>query len=212
LNFNVLNRLFGLNLYEKLFFVKKISALCPLREIQRRAELDFNLNEELCHRLHELLSDPLREVLAAGQLGLKGALRLLDMAMPDRKEVLGLFRACKFSVSQQLLIINYLEETAFREKKPLAGILAELGIGVLLEEEMPQQKIMTALQHCRYPAYAQMENEWQQWRKNNTVPGRLALAHVPFFEKEEIHIFLTAKNKQEAEQLLRKLKLISPSD
>ena len=85
LNFNLSNRLFGLNLYEKLLFVKKISSLCPRAEIQRRADLDFNLNDVLFQRLDALLSDPLRQVLAAGQLGLKAALRLADIAAPDRQ-------------------------------------------------------------------------------------------------------------------------------
>ena len=205
LNFNLSNRLFGLNLYEKLLFVKKIFSLCPVAEIRRRADLDFNLNDTLLQRLDALLSDPLRQVLAAGQLALKAAVRLPDIAPPDRLAVLGLFKEVKFSESQQLQVMQFLEETAFREKKSFARILAALGLPHLLRLEMPQHKIMEALNRRRFPACSRRESEWRQWQKKMTIPGRLLLAHVPFFAKEEIQISLTAKNKLEAEELLRKL-------
>lgn len=206
LNFNLSNRLFGLNLYEKLLFVKKISGLCPVAEIQRRADLDFNLNDALIQNLGQLLNEPLRQVLAAGQLGLKAALRLVDIAAPDRRALLGLFKDVKFSESHQLLVMQFLEETAFRDKKSYARILATLDLTNLLRLEMPQQKIMAALNRRRFPACSRRESEWQQWQKKMAVPGRLTLAHVPFFAKEEIQISLTAKNRLEAEELLRKLK------
>jgi hypothetical protein len=206
LNFNLLNRFFGLNLYEKLLFVKKIFSLCPAAEIQRRADLDFNLNDGFFQHLDELLSDPLRQVLAAGQLALKAALRLLDISAPDRRALLGLFRKVKFSESQQLQVIQLLEETAFREKKSFARILAALGLIDLLGLEMPQHRIMEALNRSRFPACSRHESEWRQWQKKIAIPGRLTLAHAPFFAKEEIQISLTAKNKLEAEELLKKLK------
>jgi hypothetical protein len=206
LNFNLSNRLFGLNLYEKLLFVKKIFGLCPCREIQRRADLDFNLNAALVQRLDALLSISMRQALAAGQLALKAALRLTDISLPDRRAVLGLFGKVKFSESQQQQVMQLLEETAFREKKSFARILAALGLNKLLKLEMPQHKIMAALNRRRFPACSRREDEWRQWQKKITVPGRLTLAHAPFFADEEIQISLTATNRLEAEELLRKLK------
>jgi hypothetical protein len=70
---------------------------------------------------------------------------------------------------------------------------------------MPQHKIMEALNCRRFPACSRRESEWQQLQKKMAIPGRLLLAHVPFFAKEEIQISLIAKNKLEAEELLRKL-------
>lgn len=211
LNFNLSNRLFGLNLYEKLLFVKKISRLCPAADIRRRADLDFNLNDMLLQRLDALLSAPMRQVLAAGQLCLKAALRLSDISVLNQRIVLKLFKEVKFSESQQLLVIQLLEETSFREKKSFARIVTVLGINNLLKLEMPQQKIMDTLNYSRFPALSRHENEWQQWQKKMTIPGRLTLAHAPFFAKEEIQISLTVKNKSAAEELLRKLKLVSPT-
>jgi len=205
LNYNVLNRLFGLNLYEKLLFVKKISPWCSMEEIRRRAELDFALNEFLQQRLEILLAEPFRTCLAVGRLGLKAALKVADMAEKDRTEVIGLMRACKFSESQQLLLVQLLEEIAFREKKSLAPILAASGLDLLLEKEMPQKKILDVLQKLRYPELTQVESEWNQWQKKMAA-GSVSFTHAPFFAKEEIQIIMTLKNRSEAEKLLAKLK------
>lgn len=206
LNFNLSNRLFGLNLYEKLLFVRKITGLCPRAEIQRRAELDFPLNDALMGHLDALLNVSFRPLLAGGKLGLKAALRLTEIAAPDLRALLGLFKAVKLSESHQLQAVQLLEETAFREKKSFARILAAAAISALLKLEMPQQKIMEALNRLRFPACSQHESEWRRWQKDKAIPGRLVLAHEPFFASEEIQISLTAKNRQEAEALLRKLK------
>lgn len=206
LNYNILHCLFGLNLYEKLLFIKKILPLCPPENIRRRAELNFTLDDHLRQSLDLLLVEPFRFCLAAGRLGLKAALRLADMAEADRLAVAGLLQACKFSESQQAQLIQLLEETAFRDKKSLAAILAAGGWSELLEQEMPQKKVIKALQAARYPAYARMEDDWHIWQKKMTAGCGLSLAHAPFFTKGDIQISLTVKNRAEAEKLLGKLK------
>jgi hypothetical protein len=206
LNYNILNCLFGLNLYEKLLFIKKILPLCPMENIQRRAELNFTLNEHLLESLDLLLTEPFRFCLAAGRLGLKAALRLADMAEADRLAMIGLLQSCKFSENQQAQVIQLLEETAFRDKKSLAGILAAGSLAALLQQEMPQKKIIEALQSMRYPAFARMENDWHIWQKKMTAGRELSLTHAPVFARGDIQITLTVKNRVEAEKLLGKLK------
>jgi hypothetical protein len=206
LNFNLSNRLFGLNLYEKLLFVRKISGLCPPAEIQRRAELDFSLNDGLLRSLDALLDVRLRQALAAGRLCLKAALRLTGFSVSDQKALLGLLMKVRFSESHQLQVMQLLEEIAFREKKTLAGILASLRLGGWLKREMPQRGIVDALNRRRFPAYTRRESEWRQWQKKKAVPGRVALSHAPFFASKEVQILLTAKNSREAEEILKKLK------
>jgi len=208
LNYNLSNRLFGLNLVEKLLFVKKISGLCPRTEIQSRADLDFTLNDELFQRLDGLLSDPLRPALAAGKLGLKAALHLLDLAEADRLALLAVFQSCGFSESQQRLVAQMLEEIAFREKKPLSALLAADALGSQLTGEMPQKKFLAALHGRRYPAWELREREWRAWQKKMTAGGGLSLAHAPFFAREEVQVTLTVKNPGQAEKLLAGLKKI----
>jgi hypothetical protein len=208
LNYNLSNRLFGLNLCEKLIFVRKISPLLADAEIRRRAELGFALGEPLRQALDVLLSDPFRPVLAAGRLGLKTALQLAGMEEADRLALLAVFRSCGFSESQQGLVVQMLEETAFREKKAIAALLAAADLGSQLSGEMPQKKFLAALHGLRYPAWELREQEWRAWQKKAAAGAGVSLAHAPFFEREEVQVTLTVKDRFQAEKLLAGLKKI----
>ncbi|MFH2107792.1 MAG: hypothetical protein ABII93_03905 [Chrysiogenia bacterium] len=205
LNYNILHCLFGLNLYEKLLFIKKITPLCPIEDIRRRAELNFALSAHLLENLDMLLTESFRFCLATGRLGLKAALKLADMPEEDRLAMIVLLRACRFSESQQAQLIQLLEETAFREKKSWTVIVAASGLTALLQQEMPQKKIIEALQAARYPACKRMENDWNLWQKK-MAPKNVVLTHAPLFATEEIQITLTAKNMAAAKKLLAQLK------
>jgi hypothetical protein len=205
LNYNILNTLFGLNLYEKLLFVKKISPYCSLEEIRRRAEPDFTLDEFLLQMLGILLAEPFRTCLASGRVGLRAALKIADLAEEDRSEMLGLLRSCKFSESQQQLLVQLLEEIAFREKHALARILDTSGVRQALAGEMPQKKILAAVQNLRYPELARAEKEWESWQKKMAADN-VSLAHAPLFARGEVKVTLTLKNRSQAEKMLAKLK------
>jgi len=206
LNFNVLDALFGLNLYEKLLFASKISPLLAPGEIQRRAALGFSLSDSLRRRLPILLSEPFRQCLAFGRLALKTALKLADKDEADRLALLGIFHASGFSENQQGLTVQALEAIAFREKRPIAAILAAYDLTALLAGEMPQKKFLEALAMLRYPAFSRLEKEWDAWRNKAEKGGGLSLRHAPFFSREEVQVTFTVKNRSEAERLLAKLK------
>jgi hypothetical protein len=208
LNYNLTNRLFGLNLCEKLLFVSKISPLLPDAEIQRRAELGFAIGEALKRSLDVLLSDPFRPGLAAGRIGLKTALRLAEMGSADREALLAVFASCGFSESQQGLLVQVLEEIGFREKKTLPALLADHRLDGLLTEEMPQKKFLAALHGWRYPAWEKREKEWEAWRKKTPAGNDISVRHAPFFEREEVQVTLTLKNRVQAEIFLAGLKNI----
>jgi hypothetical protein len=206
LNYNILDRLFGLNLYEKLLFIKKISPLIPAKKIQRLVELGFPLDEPLFQRLDLLLREPFRSCLAAGRLGLKTALKMAEQEETDRLAQLHVFQACGFSESQQQQMVQMLEEIAFREKKPIAAVLAASGLPDLLKGEMPQKKVMEALSGMRYPVFSRMEKEWQAWQKKMAATSGLSLHHAPFFSRKEVQVTLTVKDRSAAEKLLLRLK------
>jgi hypothetical protein len=206
LNYNLSNRLFGANLFEKLLFVAKISPLLADTEIQRRAELGFALGEPLHRALGVLLSDPFRAVLAAGRLGLKTALKLVGQKEADRLAQLGIFQACRFSESEQWRLARMLEEVAFRDKMPLAAVVAACGLPLLLASEMPQQRVLEAVHRLRYPAFSRREKEWQAWRRLQEAQGGVSLSHAPFFACEEVQVTWTSKDRETAEKLLRQLK------
>ncbi len=206
LNFNMLERLFGLNLYEKLLFLKKISPLLADAEIRRRAPLGFALDDELRLRLDILLGAPFRSCLAPGRLGLRTALKLAGQAEGDRLAQLEIFQACGFSESRQWQMAQMLEEIAFRDRKPVAKVLLGLGLQRLLKGEMPQEKVLVALQARRYPELTRREKEWRAWRRKAEASGGLALTHAPLFASGEVQVTLTVKSREAAEKLLRQLK------
>jgi hypothetical protein len=206
LNYNILERLFGLNLYEKLLFLKKVSPLLPAAGIRRRANLGFPLDDELRLRLDVLLTEPFRSCLAAGRLGLRTALKLAAQDERDRLAQLSVFRTCGFSDSRQWQLAQMVEEIAFRAKKTVAAVLADRNLQQLLQGEMPQEKVLAALHGLRYPALTRREKEWQAWHLRAEAGGGLALAHAPQFAREEIQVTLTVKNRAAAEKLLQQLK------
>jgi len=136
----------------------------------------------------------------------------LHMAKPECHETLEqgsrLDRLPRPQHHQQRLVAQMLEEIAFREKKPLAALLAADGLGSLLAGEMPQKKFLAALHGLRYPACELREQEWRAWQKKAVADGGLALAHAPFFASEEVRVTLTVKNRGQAERLLAGLKKI----
>jgi len=206
LNFNILELLFGLNLFEKLLFVKKISLHLAVAEIQRRAGLGFPLNEALLQGLPLLLSQPFRDCLAAGRLGLKTALKLAAQDEKDQLAQLQVFQACGFSDSQQWQLVHMLEEIAFRDKKLVAAVLAACDLQPLLAGEMPQKRVLDVVHELRYPELSRREKEWQAWRRKAEADGGVVLTHVPLFAREEVQVTLTVKNPGAAEKLLQRLK------
>jgi hypothetical protein len=207
LNYNVLDRLFGLSLCEKLLFVKKISPLLPDAEIRRRAALGFTLDKELRLRLDVLLAEPFRSCLACGRLGLRTALKLAAQDERDREAQLRIFQACGFSESRQWQLVQLLEEIAFRDKRSVAAVLAASGVRRLLRGEMPQEKVLAALRRLRYPALTRGEEEWRAWSRAAGAGKGLALAHAPLFASAEVQVTLSVKNRAAAEKLLRRLKI-----
>ena len=109
------------------------------------------------------------------------------------------------SDNQQALILQWLEEIAFREKKALAPILAGAGLDLLLEKEMPQKKVLDVLQQLRFPQLTRAEREWQRWQKK-VAAGGVSLAHAPLFAAREVRVTMILKDRAQAEKLLAKLK------
>ena len=126
------------------------------------------------------------------------------MEAADRVAQLGLFQACRFSESQQALVLQWLEEIAFREKKaagrrswpPPAWAAARRRDAA---EEDPGRRCTAALPG----ADARREQEWQAWRRQKRGAGSgVSLAHAPFFAGEEVRVTWTVKDRAQAEKLL----------
>lgn len=205
LNYNLKSKLTGLNLYEKLVFIKKTSALEPpieAREIYLKTNLDINLDIELMEKLDLLLSTTFRGCLVEESIGLKTALLLCRLAPGDREVLLELFAGIPFSSSHQLKILEMVEEILFRDKCSLAEVFEKLQIERYLEMEKPQKLIIDTLFMYRNPIYMEEEARWEEEMKRLELPGNVKVTHYPFFEKKEVEVTIRLADVAAFKELL----------
>ncbi|HLP62813.1 MAG TPA: hypothetical protein VK186_28500 [Candidatus Deferrimicrobium sp.] len=205
LNYNLKSKLTGLNLYEKLVFIKKVSLLEPMPEaweIYQKTGFDISLNRELLENLDLLLSTGFRELLTAESIGLKTGLMICSLEPGDREVLLELFAEIPFSTSHQLKIMEMVEEILFRDKCSLAEVFEKLQIGQYLEMEKPQKLIIDALFTYRNPIYMEEEARWEEEMKKLNLPANMKVTHYPFFEKRDIEVTIRLKNLEAFKELL----------
>jgi hypothetical protein len=205
LNYNLKEKFTGLNLYEKLAFVKKVIPLAEQSEIYQKTGLDITINTELLEKLDLLLSTAFRDALVNEHISLKSGLKLCDFLPGDSDVLLELFGRLPFSSSHQLKILEMTEEILFRDKCALEDIFEKLGIRQYLEMEKPQKKIIDELFKYRYPTYTKAEEKWQKEIKNLRLPDKMRVTHYPFFEKKQMELTIRLQDVEELKKLIEKL-------
>jgi hypothetical protein len=206
LNYNLKEKLTGLNLYEKLVFIAKITPLAGAAEIYRETGLDITINRELSGKLEVLLSDEFRDVLMDGVVTLKSALRLCDFQPGDREVSVDLFSRVSFTASHQQKILEMVEEVIFRDKCSLAEIFEKLEISKYMEMEKPQKAIIDVLFKYRYPVYSEVEERWQEEVKRLDLPDNIKVTHYPFFEKKGLEVLIHVPDTTELKKMIEKIK------
>ena len=206
LNYNLKEKFTGLNLYEKLVFIKKVMFLADQAEIYRKTDMDITINTELLEKLDLLLSTAFRDALMSEHISLKSGLKLCDFQPEDSDVLLELFRRVPFSSSHQLKILEMVEEILFRDKCALEDIFEKLDIWQYLDMEKPQKKIIDELFKYRYPTYIEAEAKWQKEIKNLHLPDKMKVTHYPFFEKKQMELTIQLQDAGELKELIEKLK------
>lgn len=206
LNYNLKEKFTGLNLYEKLVFVKKLTPLAGEAEIYQKTGLDITINTELLEKLDLMLSTAFRDALMNEHISLKSGLKLCVFQPEDSDVLLELFGRVPFSSSHQLKILEMTEEILFRDKCALEDIFEKLGIWQHLEIEKPQKKIIDELFKYRYPTYIKTEEKWQEEIKNLRLPDKVKITHYPFFEKKQIELTIQLQDAEELKKIIEKLK------
>lgn len=205
LNYNLKNKFCGLNLYEKLIFVKKITPLAGKPEIYKKTNLDVTINRELLDKLDRVTGSEFMKILTGERVALKSALRLCDFGQADRTVLIELFDRVYFSASQQLKILEMTEEIVFRDKCPLQEVFGKLDVERCFEEEKPQKKIIDAVFKYRFPIYSEKEKEWQQELKDLKLPGNIKISHYPFFEKKQADVHISVPDAGELKKIILKI-------
>lgn len=206
LAFNLRQKLWGFNLYEKLVFIHKALSLMDREEIYRRTALDCPITPGLIDKLPLLLGTGFQAALMVDRLTLKTALRLADFSPADRPCLIDLFYRLPFTASQQLKIVDMIEEIVFRDKLPLADLLQELQIDAAKDRPAAPDKIMETIFNRRFPIFQDKEREWQTEIGTLNLPPHLKVSHYPFFEREEILLQAHLPDIKALKSLIEKMK------
>ena len=206
LNYNMKEKLTGVNLYEKLVFINKVMPLTEVSEIYRKTGLDITVNRELLEKMDLLLSNVFRDALATEKINLKTGLRLCNFQAGDRDVLLALFERVPFSSSHQLQILEMAEEILFRDKCTVAEVFEKLAVERYMDMEKPQKKIIDELFTYRNPVYTEAEERWQKEIKALDLPDNIKVMHYPFFEKKQLEITIRLRDVGEFKKLVKRIK------
>ena len=205
LNFNLKATLTGVNLFEKLHLVYLALPLTDLAQIRRRVDLDLPKAETWTERLQELHVKPIPDLLAGEHATLATAVKLFSFPPRDRRPLLKMLAAWKFTTSEQLRLLELLEEIMFRDKCSLHGVMRRAGIERLINSQMPQGRIIAALAALRYPTLTRKEKEWRAMLQKNQVPASVRISHSPNFEKSSVEVTMRVADVHAALALIRNL-------
>ncbi len=206
LNFNLKEKFFGLNLYEKLSFLKKVLGLSSPREIHEKTNINLTINRELLDRLDILTGHEFKKILMDDKIHLKTAVRICSFKKKDRDSLIQLFDGVHFSRTYQLQIIDLMEEMMFRDKTSVEAILKKINLQTLISSENPQQKILKGMWSFRFPEFQKAEKKWKTEIKKLKLSPNMQIKHSLFFEKKKIHLILSLENLKALENLFEKLK------
>lgn len=201
LNYNLKERFYGINLFEKFIFIKKILNYSEKNEILRRTNIDLDISKELLEKLDLITSNEFKDVLIDNKITFKTIIRLCDFKKEDRKDIIALFNRVSFSYSYQIKILEMLEEILFRDKSSIKEIWEKLQIYKYLNLEKPQKKIVEEIFKFRYPVYTEKEREWQREVKNIKLGENMKISHYPFFEKRQIELKIFFQNIDEIKEM-----------
>lgn len=206
LNINLKEKFTGLNLYEKLVFIRKVIRLAEKSEIYQKTGLDININQELIERLDLLLSTTFQSSFVKETISLKTGLKLCNFQPDNQESLLDLFSKIPFSTSHQLKILEMIEEILFRDKCSIEEIFKKLKIKQYMGMEKPQKRIINEFFKYRNPIYAESEIQWQKEIKSLDLPENIKVTHYPFFERNQLEFTINLKDIRELKILIKRLK------
>lgn len=201
LNYNLKEKFYGINPFEKFVFLKKILNYSERNEILRRTNIDLDINKELLEKLDLITSDEFKDVLINNKITFKSLIRLCDFKKEDRKNIKALFNRVSFTHSYQIKILEMLEEILFRDKSSIKDIWEKLQIYKYLNFEKPQKKIVEEMFKFCYPVYTEKEREWQGEIKKLKLGKNMKISHYPFFEKRQIELKIFFQNIDEIKKM-----------
>lgn len=210
----------GLTLIEQAIFLKKIHAWLDLDEAARRflPLLGLEAHPTQAQKLLRLnnLEEVIQEALHDGSLDPKVAWELEKMPFFDRMALFEIMMNLKLSVGNQRKITLISREVAVRSKTSIAAFLASEDCQQILNTtdlNQPQKAahFMAWLHKKQFPRHSLAEQEFKEFSRTLNLPPGASLQHAPFFEKDDISLVLTFKNRDELLKIIPQLTLAAPN-
>ena len=204
LAFNLSNRYYEVNLFDRLNFVKKILKHTDVKNIYRKAvRLNIKLDRSLIQNIHLLTGSEFQHILTEQTIDLQIAQKICNFPDYDRKAVILLFLGNKYSRSNQLKIIEILEDLKFRERCTMERIFKQSGINDLVIDKDNSIEILNNLYKFRFPELTKREVLWKSELSKLPIPENCIVTHPENFEKKYLDIRFRMKDLSELKRFLK---------
>lgn len=193
-------------LIEQAIFFKKIGNWIDLNEATHRflPLLGMEAHPSQAKKLLRLnnLEEVIQERLQEGSLDPKVAWELEKLSFADRMALFEIMMSLKLSVANQKKLTLISRELSVRNKTTIAAVLAsEESQEILNSTDInPPQKsalFMAWLRRKQFPSHTLAEQEFKDFCRLLQLPSGASVNHSPFFEKDELTLSITFKNKED---------------
>lgn len=204
-----------LNQVEKAMACARLLSLFPRREVIERymPVLGLPSHDKTLELYLAIDAEPngeIKQALASGQMSLKAAAALLNMAAPAKKVFFDLFARVRFNLNQQTQIIDMLCDIADITGKNLSLVMKEKELTRILDNRTANQpqKARAVLDYCRqkrYPSLHAAENRFRSIVGRLGLPSEVSILHPEYFEASDFRMEVKFKNGTHLKELLTRL-------
>ena len=138
-------------------------------------------------------------------------IRRLSVFVPDdRMAILSMIASLKLGENRLREILTFLEEISRSMKGTVREVVQRSEIqAVLFQKELTlsqkTERIKKVLKDLRYPKMHQMEEKFEQKKKDLNLPSNLSLRHQPFFEGRGLKVEFQFETMEEYRSILKLL-------
>jgi ParB family chromosome partitioning protein len=138
-------------------------------------------------------------------------IRRLSVFVPDdRMAILSMIAPLKLGENRLREILTFLEEISRSMKGTVREVVQRSEIqAVLFQKELTlsqkTERIKKVLKDLRYPKMHQMEEKFEQKKKDLNLPSNLSLRHQPFFEGRGLKVEFQFETMEEYRSILKLL-------
>ena len=198
------------------------TALCLSKSVEYLSEqkvitelmpaLGMNPSRQRLRQFTGILDLPrsIQKHVAEGNISQANAFYMQKMERREQRAVFDLFKKLQTGVNLQKEFLENLFEISRRDRISINDLLEKPELDAILQDsrKKPHQKtheFRLELRRLRYPNLAGMEEDFDEFQKELSLPGGVQLKPPPFFEGEQYHLQVNFKSVENLSERLEKL-------